>query len=83
MGPCASTFLSSDHVSDFQILVGLLPLHIPMALTVNKREIFNNQMVCENRFGWSMVGEDINLTYNSYNGTRSVPSKSAGWDGRS
>ena len=58
MGPCASTFLSSDHVSDFQILVGLLPLHIPMALTVNKREIFNNQMVCENRFGWSMVGED-------------------------
>lgn len=25
----------------------------------------------------------INLTYNSYNGTRSVPSKSVGWDGRS
>ena len=58
MGPCASTFLSSDHVSDFHFLLGLLLLHIPMALPVNKREVFNNQMVCENRFGWSMVGED-------------------------
>ena len=31
MGPCSSTFLSSDDVSEFHFLVGLLSLHIPMA----------------------------------------------------
>jgi hypothetical protein len=56
MGPCASTFLSSDHVSDFQFLLGLLSLHIHMALTVSKREVFNNQTGYESRFGWLMVG---------------------------
>ena len=39
MGPCASTFLSSDHVSDFQFLVGVLSLRVPVALTVSKREL--------------------------------------------
>ena len=61
MGPSASTLLFSDDASEFHFLVGLLSLHVPMAPTASKRDLHNNQMVYENRFGWSLM--DVGHTF--------------------
>ena len=81
--PCSSTFLSSDDVSEFHFLVGLLLLHIPMAPQPAKENHSTIKWYARTGLAGQWWEWGINLTYNSSNGARSVPSKSVGWDGRS